>query len=165
MAVTSAQVAAVPGTAQQRRELAGFEAEHLEDGCELFREQEEPAIGDGLLIAQRVEDGAGCGAAGGHTARSPEWVGFGEEAGDLAPAGPFAGLARFADENDEEIETVTRVTDAAVRSVADEVAEGSQELQEDGGGIGLGMWGEAIDDETSRTMESRTGYRRLWWRG
>src|SRR5271156_5256871 len=141
MAVPSAQVAAIPGTAQQWRELGGFEGQHLEDGCELFREQEEPAIGDGLLISQRVEDGAGCGAVGGHTARGPERVGFGKEAGDLAPAGAFGGLARFADENDEEIETVTGVTDAAVRSGADEVAEGSEELQEDGGGIGLSMWG------------------------
>jgi hypothetical protein len=64
-----------------------------------------------------VEDGAGCGAGGGHAARRPERVGFGEEAGDLAPTGPFAGLARFADENDEEIEAVTGGTDAAVRGV------------------------------------------------
>jgi hypothetical protein len=82
-----------------------------------------------------MEDGAGCGAGGGHATRRPEWVGFGEEAGDLAPAGPFAGLTRFADENDEEIEAVTRGTDAAVRGGADEVAEGSQELEEDGGGM------------------------------
>src|SRR5271156_4656248 len=136
MAVTGAQVAAIPGTAQQWRELAGFEAQHLKDGCELFREQEESAIGDGLLISQRVEDGGRRGAFSGHTARGPEWVGFGKEAGDLAPAGSFAGLARFADENDKEIKTVTRVTDAAVRTGADEVAEGSQELQEDGGWIG-----------------------------
>lgn len=51
VAVMSAQVTAVPGAAQQRRELAGFAAEHVDDGCEFFREQEEPAIGGGLLIA------------------------------------------------------------------------------------------------------------------
>jgi hypothetical protein len=51
MAVMSAQVAAVPGVAQQGRELAGLAAEHVDDGCELFREQEEPAVGGGLLIA------------------------------------------------------------------------------------------------------------------
>src|ERR1700761_41910 len=141
MAVMSAEVAAIPGAAQQRRELAGLAAEHVDDGCEFFREQEEPAIGDGLLIAQRVEDGGGCGAGGGYAARRPERAGFGEEAGDLAPAGSFAGLARFADEDDEEIEAVTRGADAAMRGGADEVAEGSQELEENGSGIGLGMWG------------------------
>ena len=87
-----------------------------------------------------MENGTRCGAGGGDTARRPERIRFGEEAGDLAPAGPFAGLARFADENDEEIEAVTGGTDAAVRAGPGEVAEGSQELEEDGGQIGLGMW-------------------------
>jgi hypothetical protein len=51
MAVMSAQVTAIPGAAQQRRELARLAAEHVDDGCEFFREQEEAAIGDGLLIS------------------------------------------------------------------------------------------------------------------
>jgi hypothetical protein len=84
---------------------------------------------------------------------------------DLAPAGPFAGLARFADENDEEIEAVTGGTDAAMRGGADEVAKGSQELEEDGGGIGLGMWGKCTDEETGNTVESRAGQCRRWGRG
>jgi hypothetical protein len=46
MAVMGAKVAAIPGTAEQRRELAGFAAEGVEDGRELLREQEKPAIGD-----------------------------------------------------------------------------------------------------------------------
>jgi hypothetical protein len=104
-------------------------------------------------------------AGGGHAARKPEGVGFGEEAGDLAPAGPFAGLARFADEDDEEIEAVTRGTDSAVRGGTDEVAEGRQELEEDGGGIGLSMWGKCTDEETGNTVESRAGQCRRWWRG
>src|ERR1700693_2086524 len=112
-----------------------------------------------------MEDGAGCGAGGGHTARRPERVGFGEEVGDLAPAGPFAGLARFANENDEEVETVTRGTDAAVRGGADEVSEGSQELEEDGGGIGLSMWGKCTDEETGNTVEGRAAQCRRWRRG
>jgi len=94
-----------------------------------------------------------------------ERVGFGEEAGDLAPAGPFAGLARFADENDEEIEAVTRGPDAAVQGGADEAAEGRQELEEDGGGIGLSMWGKCTDEETGNTVESRAGQCRRWGRG
>jgi hypothetical protein len=52
---------------------------------------------------------------------------------------------------------VTRVPDAAVRSRTDEVAEGSQELQEDCGWIGLGMWRESSDDQTGSTMEGRSG--------
>jgi hypothetical protein len=109
-----------------------------------------------------VEDGAGCGAGGSHAARRPERVGFGEEAGDLAPAGSFAGLARFADENDEEIEAVTGGTDAAVRGGTDEVAEGRQELEEDGGGIGLSMWGKCTDEETGYTVEGG-GVQCGWW--
>jgi hypothetical protein len=127
----------------------------MEHGRELFREQEKTAIGDRLLIAQRMEDGIRCGASGGDAACRPERVCFGEEAGDLTPAGPFAGLAGFADEDNEEIETVARGTDAAVRGWTDEVAEGGQELEEDGGWIGFSVWGEAIDDATRDTVESR----------
>jgi hypothetical protein len=52
-----------------------------------------------------------------------------------------------------------------VRSGADEVAEGSQELQEDGGGIGLGMWGKCADEETGNTVEGRAAQCRRWRRG
>ena len=62
-AVVGAKVAAVPGAAEQRGELAGFAAEGVEDGRELLREQEKPAIGGGLLIAQRMEDATGVGRA------------------------------------------------------------------------------------------------------
>ena len=51
MAVMGAKVAAIPGAAEQWGELAGFAAEDVEDGRELLREQEKPAIGGGLLIA------------------------------------------------------------------------------------------------------------------
>ena len=162
-AVEGAKIAAVPGATEQRRELAGFAAEGMEHGCELLTEQEKTAIEDRLLIAQRMEDGSRCGASGGNAARRPERVCFGEEAGDLAPTGPFARLARFADEDNEEIETVARGTDAAVRGWADEVAEGGQELEEDGGRIGFGVWGEAGNDATRDTVEGRGG--ECQWRG
>jgi hypothetical protein len=157
VAAVGAKVAAVPGAAEQRGELAGFAAEDMEHGRELLREQEEPAIGGGLLIAHCMEDAARCRASGGDAARRPERVCFGEEAGDLAPTGPFAGLARFADEDNEEIETVARGTHTAVRGWADEVAEGGQELEEDGGRVGFGVWGEATNDATSDTVESLDG--------
>jgi hypothetical protein len=165
MAFVKGQVAAVPGGAQQGRELAGFPAEDVDDGCEFFGEQEEPAIGDGLLIAQGVEDSVRGGAGGGYAAGRPQRVGFGEEAGDLAPAGSFTGLARFADENDEEVEAMARGPDAAVRAGADEVAEGGQELEKDGGGIGLGVRRECADEETGDAVESRAVQRRWWGRG
>ena len=84
-------------------------------------------------------------------------VGFGEEAGDLAPACSFAGLARFADQYDEEIEAVAGGAHEAVRRGADEVAEGGQELQEDGCGIGFGVRRKATDSEAGKTVEGRIG--------
>ena len=129
----------------------------MKDGGELLREQEQAAIGDGLLITQSMDDAVGCGGVGGNTARGPETVDFGEEAGDLAPACSFAGFARFADQHDEEIEAVTSGAHEAVRRGADEVAKGGQELQEDGSGIGFGVRREAADDEAGKTVESRIG--------
>ena len=112
---------------------------------------------------------AGCGASGGDAVRGPERVRFGEEAGDLAPAGSFAGLARFADEDNEEIETVARGTDTAVRGRADKVAKGGQELEQDGGRVGFGVRGEAINNATRDAVESRggsaVGARGGWRRG
>ena len=156
-AVVGAKIAAVPGAAEQRGELAGFAAEGMEHGRELLREQEQTGIRDRLLVAQCMEDGARCGAGTGDVARRPERVCLGEEAGDLAPAGPFASLARFAHEDNEEIEAVARGADTAVRGWADEVAEGGQELEEDGGRVGFCVWGEAGNDTTSDTVESRGG--------
>ena len=46
VAVVGAKIAAVPGTAEQWGELAGFTAEGVEHGRELLREQEKTAIGD-----------------------------------------------------------------------------------------------------------------------
>ena len=56
------------------------------------------------------------------------------------PQGCFARLARFAEQDDEEIESVTGGTD--------EVTESGQELQEDGSGISFGARGKAADDKT-----------------
>jgi hypothetical protein len=157
VAVVGAKIAAVPGAAEQRRELAVPLAEHMEHGGELLREQEETAIGGRLLIAQSMDDAAGCGAGGGDAVRGPETVGFGEEAGELAPACSFAGLARFADQYDEEIEAVTGGAHEAMRRMAGEVAEGGQELQEDGSGIGFGVRREGTDGEAGKAVESRLG--------
>ena len=71
------EVAAIPGAAEQRGELAGALGEHVEHGGELLGEEKEAAIGGGLLIAQSVDDAIGCGAGGGYAARDPSGVGFG----------------------------------------------------------------------------------------
>ena len=52
---------------------------------------------------------------------------------------------------------MARGTDTAVRGRADEVAEGGQELEEDGGRVGFGVRGEAINDATRDAVESRDG--------
>ena len=51
---------------------------------------------------------------------------------DLTPARSFAGFAGFADQDDEEVEAVTGGADRAVRRGAEDVAEGGEDLQEDG---------------------------------
>jgi hypothetical protein len=163
-AVEAAKVAAVPGATEQRGKLAGFAAEGMENGREFLREQEKTAVGDRWLTAQRMQDGGRCGATGGDAMRRPERVCFGKEAGDLAPTGSFAGLARFADEDHKEIETVARGADTAVRGWAGEVAEGGQELEEDRSRIGFGVWGEARNDATRDTVECRDGERGWWQR-
>jgi hypothetical protein len=103
VAVVGGKIAAVPGAAEQRRDLAVSLAEHMEQGGELLREQEEAAIGGRLLITQSMDDAVGRGAGGGDAARGPEIVDFGEEAGELAPACSFASLARFADQYDRSL--------------------------------------------------------------
>ena len=67
--VVGGKIAAVPGAAEQRRELAVPLAEHMEQGSELLTEQEEAAIGDRLFIMQSTDDAVGCGVGGGGGAR------------------------------------------------------------------------------------------------
>ena len=151
--IVRVKVAAIPGGAEQRGELAGVVAEQMEDGGELLGEEEEAAIAVGLLIAQGMEDAVRSGASRRHAARDPTRVGFGEEAGDLTPAGSFAGLAGLADQYDEEIEAVTGRAGHAVRPRAGHVAEGGKELQKDGRGIGFGVQREALDSEAGQAVQ------------
>ena len=110
-----------------------------------------------LLIAQGMEDAVRGGTGGDHTARDPTGVGFVEEVGDLTPAGCFAGLAGFADQDDEEIEAVTGGAGHGVRFRADHVAEGGEELQEDGCGIGFSVQRETSDSEAGHALEGGFG--------
>ncbi len=88
VAVVGAKIAAIPGAAEQRGELAGFAAEDMEHGRELLREQEETAIGGGLLIAQRMKDGIRCECVGCHSSNA--W----QRATSLLPPMPGCKLFR-----------------------------------------------------------------------
>ncbi len=70
MNVVRREVAAVPGAAEERRELAGLTAELMEHGGELFR-KDEAAAGDGLWITRSVEDAFDRGTADGDAVPGP----------------------------------------------------------------------------------------------
>ena len=137
--------------------------ERMEDGGELFREREEPAVGRRLLIAQSIDEATGCKTSGGDAGGEPRVVDFREEAGDLTPTDALAGLAGVAYEHDEEIQAVAGGIDHAVGSTADQVAECGQKLEEDGGRVGLGVGSDGTDGESCETVES--GVAQLWIRG
>ena len=136
--------------------------ERMEDGGELFREREEPAVGRRLLIAQSIDEATGCKTSGGDAGGEPRVVDFREEAGDLTPTGALAGLAGVAYEHDEEIQAVAGGIDHAVGSTADQVAECGQKLEEDGGRVALGVGSDGTDGESGETVES--GFAQLWIR-
>ena len=89
-------------------------------------------------------------------------VDFGEEGGDLTPACSFAGFARFADEDDEEIEAVAGGTHEGVRGGSGEVAESGEELQQQSHGIGFAVRGKATDDTAGKAVEG--GILECGWR-
>jgi hypothetical protein len=135
--------------------VAAFE--RTEDGGELFRKREEPAVGGRLLIAQSIDQAAGCETSAGDAVGEPRLVDFCKEAGDLAPTGSLARFAGIAYEYEKEVQTVAGGVDHAVRSTADHVAEGGQKLEENGGGVGLGVWSDGADGESRVAMESGHG--------
>jgi hypothetical protein len=134
--------------------------ECLEDGGELFREREETAVGGRLLVAQSIDEAAGCKTSSGDAGGEPRVVDFREEAVDQAPTGALAGLARIDYEHDEEVEAMAGGVDHAVGSRADQVSEGGQKLEEDGGRVRLGVGSDGADGESCETVES--GFARLW---
>jgi hypothetical protein len=132
-------------------------SEHVEDGGELLRKQEEAPVSGRLLIPKSMDEAARGQAGCGDAAGDPEVVHFREEAADLAPTGSLAGLAGFADQDDEEVQTVTSGLDDTVRSRPYQVAEGNEELQENGGRIGFGVRGEGADDRAGNPVEGFRG--------
>src|SRR5580704_12230596 len=100
-----------------------------------------------------MDEATGCGARGGDAGGEPGMVDFGEEAGDLTPTGAFTGLAGISNEHDVEVQTVAGSIDHAVGSAAGQVAEDGEKLEENGGGVGLGVRSNGADGETCETVE------------
>jgi hypothetical protein len=133
----------------------------MEDGGELIAKGKEAAIGRRLLIAQSIDEAGGGEASGGDASIEPGAIHFGEKAGDLVPTGSLAGFAGFTYEHDEKVEAMTGGVDHAVGSAPDQVAEGGEELEKDGGGVSLGVRGDGADGESSEAMERGFGEPRL----
>jgi hypothetical protein len=125
----------------------------MENGGELLREREQAAVGGRLLIAQSIDKGSGRQASGGDAFGDPGMIDFSEEAADLVPACPFAGLAGLADQHDEKVETMAGSIDHAVGRGTDGIAEGGQQLEEDGGWMGLGVRGQGAYSHPGDAVE------------
>jgi hypothetical protein len=59
---------------------------------------------------------------------------------------------------------MTRGTDEAVRAGSRCVAEGGQELEEDGSGMSLGVWSKRADHLTGKTVQGLFSQMELRWR-
>ncbi len=141
--------------------MAGLTAQQWKNGGEFLREQKETAVigrfaggfAGRFAVAERFEDVGGSGANGGDPLPGPGRIGFCEELGNLPPACSFASFAGLADEDDEEIEGMTGGTYESMRVGSDEVAESSEELQEQCGGIRFGMRSQGADDIPGEAMQ------------
>src|ERR1700735_4519916 len=135
----------------------------MENGGELLREREQAAVRGRLLIAQSIDKGGGRQASGGDAFGDPGMINFGEEAADLVPACPLASLAGFADQHHEKVETMAGGIDHAVGRGTNGIAEGGQQLEEDGGGMGFAVRGQAAYDQPRDAVEC--GVAEDWTRG
>ena len=149
--VEHAQGAAIPGAAQERREVGTAAAHGVQHGGELLGEKQQTAIA--CLLAHHGDEAARGKTRAGDAILGPGGIYFGEEAGDLVPAGSLAGLAGFSDEHEEEVQGVPGGSDHAVWSGADEVAKGGEQLQENGLGLGLGVRGQGAHGFSGEAIE------------
>ncbi len=97
-AIEGAEMAGIPGAAEQGREVAPGPPHGMERGGEFLREHEEAPIGGRLLIAQSIDKATRGQASGGDAGIDPRPIDCREEAADLVPTGPLAGLTGFADQ-------------------------------------------------------------------
>src|ERR1700733_4777831 len=101
-----AEIATIPGAAEQGREVALGTPHGMEDGGEFFRDRKQAAVGGRLLIAQSIDKGSGRQASGVDAFGDPRAINFSEEAPDLIPTCSLAGLAGLTDEHHEKVETM-----------------------------------------------------------
>jgi hypothetical protein len=137
--------------------VAFLASEYVEDRGKLFGKEQEAPVGGRLFIPQSIDEAARGQAGGGYAAVDPEFIYLREEATDLAPAGSLAGFAGIADQDDEEVQTVTGGFHHTVRGRPYKVAEGGKELEENGGRIGFGVRRDGADDSPGDTVERRRG--------
>jgi hypothetical protein len=69
--IEGGEIAAIPGAAEQGRELCLATFQRIEDGSELLGECEETTVGGRLLITQSVNQATGSEAAAGDTGGEP----------------------------------------------------------------------------------------------
>ena len=158
-----AEIATIPGTTEQGREVALGPPQGIEDDGEFFREGEQAAVRGRLLIAQSIDKRGGRQASGGDAFGDPGVVDFSEETADLVPACSLAGLAGFADQHHEKVETMAGSIDHAVGRGTNGIAERGQQLEEDGGGMGFAVRGQAAYGQPRDTVEC--GIAEDWVRG
>ena len=93
----------------------------------------------------------------------PRAIDFSEEAADLVPARSLAGLAGLADQHHEKVETMAGGIDHAVGRGTNGIAERGQQLEEDGGGMGFAVRGQAAYGQPRDAVECGIG--EGWSRG
>src|SRR5580704_15700711 len=125
----------------------------MENGGEFLREGKQAAVRGRLLIAQSIDKGSGRQASGGDTFGDPRAIDFREEAADLVPACSLAGLAGFADQHHEKVETMAGSIDHAVGRGANGIAERGQKLQEDASGMGFAVRGQPAYGQPGDAVE------------
>ena len=157
------EIATIPGATEQGREVTLGTPQGMENGSEFFREREQAAVRGRLLIAQRIDKRSGRQAGGGDAIGDPGVVDFREEAADLVPACSLAGLAGFADQHHEKVETMAGSIDHAVGRGTNGIAERGQQLEEDGGRMGFRVWGQGAYGQAGDAVEC--GFAEDWIRG
>ena len=148
-----AEIATIPGATEQRREVPLGVPQGMENGGEFLRERKQAAVRGRLLIAQSIDKGSGRQASGGDAFGDPRAIDFSEEAADLVPARSLAGLAGLADQHHEKVETMAGGIDHAVGRGTDGIAERGQQLEEDGGGMGFAVRGQAAYGQPRDAVE------------
>jgi hypothetical protein len=140
--IERAEIAAIPGATEQGGEVTLVTPRGMENGGEFLRERKQTTVRGRLLITQAIDKRSGRQASGGDAFGDPGMVDFREEAADLVPACSLAGLAGFADQHHEKVETM-----------AGGIAERGQKLQEDGSGMGLAVRGQAAYGQSRDAVE------------